>query len=95
MDAARAILRAILAERPDDPEARLLLEGLRDLPGTGVAEREEELLAPLRPARASEIRGRFQAALGGGEAGETRRVRRRLEAFLARVRESRGVTGAR
>ncbi len=92
---ARCILRSILAERPDDPGARMLLDNLAGRGDGAVFEVPEE--APSAPVAADPgaLRERFQAILGTPRAPLERRIARRFERLLENIAESRWVDRAR
>ena len=80
---ARSIVRALLRERPDDPEARALLEALW---ASAQIERVDELephAAPPVAAETGQLAARFRRALGRPTSREVRI--RRLTTWLARV----------
>lgn len=86
---ARLILRSILAEDPANPEARELLEEIGGRPDVPAVEAREEPAPAPRSASATELRGRFQAALAPPKGTPARRTIARLEALLLGIQAAR------
>jgi hypothetical protein len=82
---ARTILRSILAADPSNVEARTLLDEIGKRPDLPAAEPPDEALAAPRPARASELGGRFREALAPRDGPAPRRTIERLRALLERL----------
>jgi hypothetical protein len=89
------ILRVLLRVDPDHSEARRLLAELQGRPTVSAAEPVASPLLEPAVASASELSGRFRAALDRRGAPDARTRRDRLETWLVRVVARRGVRRVR
>ena len=89
------ILRVLLRVEPDNLGARLLMDELQGRPTVAAREGEPAPLPEPAVARASELSGRFRAALSGGAVPDAPTRRERLSTWLVRAVARRGVRRAR
>jgi hypothetical protein len=93
---ARRLLHILLRRRPDDREARALLERLSGASDRGAAEPPDETLEPPEPAEAASLAASFRTALGiEGRPLSRRKKAERLRVLLERIRARGGTFRAR
>ena len=89
------ILRVVLRADPGHPEARRLMDELQGRATGASPEPEPPALPERAAATASELSGRFRAALDAGGPPDARTRRERLETWLVRAVARRGVRRVR
>ncbi|MBZ5637913.1 MAG: hypothetical protein LAO51_04055 [Acidobacteriia bacterium] len=92
---ARRILEALLSVRPNDSEARSLLDSLSSTAEREASEVPDEIAPPPVGADPAALRGRFRVILGAAGEPRGQRVARRLQAILRGIDRSRRVDDAR